>query len=432
MNLISPDNMPTLTHNAPNDDPLLAAIDHGNAFLQSGDAPKALTQFEEALKILAEKPDKMMEARVLGLKGGALRQIGNPKQALQAFNKALNISEKIDFDLGCIDSLTQIGKLHLESEELGKGLKNLEHAFQIAVKANDDGRQLYIAGLLGNAFLLLDQPGKAIENFGLANQIARDLNRPESVVSTHLSQAGAFLKLDEAEEAQSQLQKALDVASKLKKPEIELTVFEQLLRLSLHTRDRYGVKFHSEFVFRFARQLNAPQAEANSLQAVIDFLLEEEDTETTLPLLARGLELAAELEDTLLLTNFTMNLGVAHYNLGDYQPAEEHLLRALDHARQVLAATEQAYILSRLCALKADQDDLPTAQEYGQQALDIAREQDLPVLKGQLLMLLALNAQDAGEAAAAREYLDEAALLYEALDMPDQVEQAQLLLAELG
>ena len=152
----------------------------GTLFLTLGEAPKALTQFEEALSLAKVQDDEVNEARLFGVKGIALKQIGNDKLALQAFKNSRQIAERIGHLPIAIDADTQIGKLEFEMGEPEKGIKNLEKAYRSAFETNDQQREMYIAGIMGNTFLAMEQAGKAMEFFSIALDAAKALEKPQS------------------------------------------------------------------------------------------------------------------------------------------------------------------------------------------------------------------------------------------------------------
>ena len=67
----------------------------GQLYLERGDAPQALTQFNEALKLVADTEDHIAHAQVLGFRGLALKMIGNFSLALQSFRKSNAVAKSI-------------------------------------------------------------------------------------------------------------------------------------------------------------------------------------------------------------------------------------------------------------------------------------------------------------------------------------------------
>src|SRR3970040_1233482 len=83
----------------------------GQHFLEQGDAPKALTEFNEALKTVSKGDDKESLAQLLGFRGIALKEIGNFSLALQAIRKSHATAKEIRHDALTCDALIQMAIL---------------------------------------------------------------------------------------------------------------------------------------------------------------------------------------------------------------------------------------------------------------------------------------------------------------------------------
>ena len=93
----------------------------GQFHMNSGDAPKGLTQFEEAIELLKDGNNEEYLARLWGLKGMALQTIGNFDQAMAAFRKSNRFARDIENQTLVCDSLIRIGMLQAETGETYKG-----------------------------------------------------------------------------------------------------------------------------------------------------------------------------------------------------------------------------------------------------------------------------------------------------------------------
>ena len=142
----------------------------GLAYLEAGDAPKALTQFDEGLKVAQEQENKEAEAQILGLAGLAIKQIGNYTLAIQKFRKSNRIARSIDHHILVCDSYIQIALLLSEKGEDTKAISQLSRAMTIASDNNDQARRMRIASLMADTFYVLIAFDKAVEYYVLANE----------------------------------------------------------------------------------------------------------------------------------------------------------------------------------------------------------------------------------------------------------------------
>jgi flagellin-specific chaperone FliS len=92
---------------------------------------------------------------------------------------------------------------------------------------------------------------------------------------------------------------------------------------------------------------------------------------------------------------------------------------------------QEAYIASRLSAIKAEQQQWNDALQYGQRALDIAKQHKLTHLEGEQLVLQALNAIETGDTEQAAALLKSAQAIFTQLENSQLQEQVQTYLDTL-
>jgi tetratricopeptide (TPR) repeat protein len=404
----------------------------GTLFLALREAPKALTQFEEAISLAKAQDDEVNEARLYGVKGIALKQIGNDKQALQAFKKSRQIAERIGHRPITMDAETQIGKLEFEMGEPEKGIKNLEKAYRSAFETNDLQREMYIAGIMGNTFLAVEQDGKAMEFFSIALDVAKTLEKPQSESHYQILIGHIYLKKKDYGPAEEYFKYALDTGARLKNPQIEFAAFESLLQMSIHMKDPEQSLFNGEQTIQLARVIDDVGAEAENIKQLTRFLIEQGQYEAALPYLERGLELAAKVHDVEWQMDMLAWLGLAHYYLDELDQADDLLLKAYELATQMQKPVALAQISAKLGCVKADKGDIQEALKYSEEAILVARAQELPELEGEQLILQAMNYLDLGEPQEAKTLIEQGIDLYQRLARPDLIQNAEKLLEQVS
>ncbi len=142
----------------------------GQAYLDSGNVPKGLTQFEEALALAQSIKDELLEARLWGYKGICLMRLGNSHFAQIALYKSQNMAKALNHIPLLIDALTQLGNLQLEMGETTKAISRFEQAYGFSLSIGDRLRAMHLAGKAGGIFLGLSALEKASEYYtsGLA------------------------------------------------------------------------------------------------------------------------------------------------------------------------------------------------------------------------------------------------------------------------
>lgn len=403
----------------------------GSVYLDYGNAPKALTHFEEGIKLAEELGADIDLARLFGMKGLALIRIGNPKQAMQAFNKSRKTAEKIGHIPITIDAYTQIGKLQYETGEIEKGIKNLEKAYRTSFENGDKQREMYIAGVMGRVFLVMEQQGKALEFFSIALDTAQELGRKESESQYQIAAGHVYLITKDFGPAEEHFKNALDIGTRLKDPKIQLLAFESLFQLSIQVDDVGAVLFNGEQTLRIAKEIEDIGAEAENIRRMAHYLFEKGDHERAIPFLERGLEIGQAIHDKNFQMDMLAQLGLAQYFFENLEKAEELLFEAYQLATQMQKPLELAQIGGKLSVVKAERGELEAAIKYAQEAVQVAEAQNLPLLRGEQLVLLAMNYLDLDKQEEAREHLNKAVALYRELGQEDMLEQAELLLESI-
>jgi tetratricopeptide (TPR) repeat protein len=410
---------------------IVALADYGNAILKTGDAPQALTHIEEALRLAKSIDEKINQARLLGLKGTALKQIGNPQTAQNAFNKSLKLARKLDHKPIMIDALTQLGRLKVEIGEMEKGIPDLELAFRTALEIQDAPRIMYIAGLMAGVFMLSEQYGKAMELYAIALEHAENLEKLEAQSNYHLSIGNIYLLKKDFNPAEEHMKKALDIGSRLGNPRIQFSSFEQLLRHAIICDKLYEAQFSGQQAVRLAKDLKDIGAAVMVLRQLGEYLLEKEAYADALPLLEDGYALCQEMHDQEQQMYFLKDQGMCHYLTGALDTAEEKLKSALDIGHFLHLPDQEAAIASRLSAIKADQGHLDQALSYGQRALELAKNHKLTFLEGELHVMQGLNMHENGQAETAVKHLKSALAIFSQFGRKDLQEQVQSYLNEL-
>lgn len=398
--------------------PALAKL--GQAYLQIGEAPKALTQFDEGFTISRELQDEEAGARFLGFRGLALKQIGNFDLALRVFRQSNRLATKIGHDLLVCDSHIQAAMLLTEKGMSTKAISQLSQAMHYAVEKNDLPRKMRIASLLGDNFARLESFDKAVEYYVIAYECSRDLDNIIAA-SSFLTQIGnIFLQEGELESATGQYERALNIASQLEDANAEIHILGGLFRAHARAGDLRLATTYADRVIHLARQSGHRQAELANLDALTTLFIQHGDYRPCLPHLERALQLLEDDHDLGLKLSFLSNLGFVHYHLGEFDAALSAYDQGIELARRVSDPLAEANLLSRKSAALAEQDHLPAALQAAKRALALAEEADHLPLVAELQALIAFTYHDLGQTAMALEHCRAALTAYETLDDDDK------------
>jgi tetratricopeptide (TPR) repeat protein len=224
----------------------------GTAYYAQGVTSKAITTYEQALKIATETNDLQSEGNHLANLGQVYNVLGEKSKAIEHYERALEIAEKTGDEAGLMNRLSYLGQVlnslgqfdqaityYQRAYELARGQGNersqaiglgelgmvyhtmgetkraiqyLERALTLSQKLGDRRNEAIHLGNLGNAYRTSRKPEKAIKYYRLALDIAQEIHdrRSEGI---HLSNLGkAHQDLDHIELAIKNYEAALEIA----------------------------------------------------------------------------------------------------------------------------------------------------------------------------------------------------------------------------
>jgi tetratricopeptide (TPR) repeat protein len=416
------------------DDPALkcaALMKLGQAYLDKKEAPDALTQFEEALKIALETDDLEVQARLLGYKGLALKMLGNYTLALQAFRKSNGMAAHLGHKLLLCDSYLQLGTIKFKMEKQDEAQADLTQALEIATEEHDSNREMRIASELADNFYSLKNFTKTREYYSLACEQARNMGDLAAECFFLTKMGNASLSFGELKTAIGQYERALNIASVIQNRNAEINILGGLFRAHALAKDVGLATFYGEKVLQLAGEIQHFEAEITTIHALATFFIDQAQYSKAISYLDQGRKLAEQNQDQGWLLTLTIAAGTALYRSGEYPAAVEVYQQAINLARSSADKRSEARVLGYLSVVHADQDSLIESIKSAESALDLAREFNDSSLTAEQQMLLALNYRELDQVDKAIQYCQAAIASYKDIRSSEMVEKAEALLAEL-
>jgi|GEM_PF-1846799 len=408
-----------------------ALFELGRAYLNSGNVPKGLTQFEEGLEVSAETGNRQAQARFWGYKGIALTQLGNTHFAQIALQKARKLAQEVD-DLPLLaDCLIHLGQLQAAAGKTSRAIAKYEQALGISRDAGNRPRQMYAAAQAAALFANMGALEKAMEYYSVALDAAERSGRRHAACSYHIAIGNVLLAGGENELAVTRFEEALELASTLEERAAELDALSHLMRAHMATNRLRMATFYADNAIRLARESGAGDVELAQINLLTPYLLEQEQYAQARPYLERGLALAQGQDNWMGQMTMSERLGYVHYQLGEFDQALAAYKEALGFAQHIHEPAARARLLGRLSAVFAEQGAMDEAVTTADKALALARENENDDLIAEQQMLLAFTYQDAGEIDKAITCCREAISTYEQQENEVLREQAEMLLATL-
>lgn len=272
--------------------------------------------------------------------GNAYIDLGEYSQSSSAYQKSLNIAQKIDDLFGEGRALLCLGlNCHYQGEYY-QAVNYYEHSLIVAKKAGDRLGEAKIIGNLALSYHHLGNYSDAINYNHQALQIFQEVNdiRGEEVTLNNL--ALTYSRLGIYEESIRSSEKALVISRKICDPSLEASILETLGATYYHMKIYDRSIEHCQEALKIARAINDPWCEAIAL---------------------------SQLGRTLI-------------KVDSFTEALESLQSSMIICQKIGLREYEAESLKYLAELHQAMGEFEVAQQYCQQALSLAKELDIPLV----------------------------------------------------
>jgi tetratricopeptide (TPR) repeat protein len=410
---------------------IAAFLQLGKGYLQAGNAPKSLTQFEDAITLAEANGLHEENARLWGYKGIALAQLGNMHLAQRALFHSLNAAKEIDHKALQSDALGHIGQMMAERGDVEKAIGRLDQALALAHEVPDLLRAMHLEGKLGALFLALESLDKAADSFAAAMHTAQRLNLPDSVLRYRIGLGSVMLANNEPDVAIEQFEIALNEADALESPGARVQALDALLQGHAAAKHVSMVQLYADTLLALCAEQNMPSVALASSLNTAAFFMEQEQPKRALKYLQRGLDLARNEDNWAWQAVMLEKMSLAYYMLEAWDAAADNCRTALDVALRLHDEAAQARLYGHLAATLAETGAVDDAKAASLAAIEIAeRLEDFPLV-GEQQVLLAFSAVDAGDMDSARDWCRAALKTFGTLGDTGMVERTSALLAEI-
>lgn len=403
----------------------------GQAYMDAGDAPQALTEFNEAIKLVFNGDEKEAFAQLLGLRGLALKSIGNYSLALQAFRKSHVLALEIKHPALACDALIHAATLHSEMGKVDEAVEALNDALKVATENKDKVRKMRVYGLLGDIFFRQADSQKATENYMLACDVAQDLMNRAAECSFITKLGNVLLMEGKLEAANDKYERALKLASALGDRIAEINILGGLFRSHALSGDVKLAQVYGEQTIHLAAEIEHVEAELANIHALATFLVDQRNFEPAMLLLERGLQVVREQTDLSSQMELLDLQGKAFSLQEKYNEALESWNTALTLASNLQDEELMARLFGRMAAVFAETGDLEKSVDCAEKALALALANEDSKLAAEQQILLAFNFRDSGQNEKAIQSCQAAIDAYEITNDIELIAQAKTLLIEL-
>ncbi|CCI04501.1 CHAT domain-containing protein [Microcystis aeruginosa] len=400
-----------------------STVNLGNAYVNDGQYRQAISVLENAVKIAQESKERRLEALAFLNLGGAYYELGEFKESIEFFQQTLTIAKEIkDADLEKsaekllvlmeaekqrkeADKLFEQGVQQYEISQFREALQSWEKALQIYQEIKNRQGEAASLDNLGSAYLSLGQYQKAIDLHEKSLVINREIVNRQGEANSLNNLGNAYQSRGEYQTAIDYHQQSLDITRELDDRSGEAKVLNNLGN-AYQSRGEYqtAINYHQQSL-AITRELDDRSGEAKALNNLgVDYHLLGQ-YQKAINYHQQSLEIAEKIGDLKMQANALGNLGNVYQSLGQYQKAIDDHQQSLEIAEKIGDRGSKARSLGNLGNAYQSLGQYQKAIDYHRESLAMARDIGLRQEEGSSLNNLGVAHYFLGEYEKAIDYL---------------------------
>lgn len=247
----------------------------GDVFRRQGRSAEALEMLEQ-VRLASKNLDSFLEGKALTVLGVVLSDVGQTDSAIESFQEALGIFEKLKDDEQRAIALTQMGNAYIRRREPERAEKFYQEALDIQERIGDKSNLPVTLNGLGLVHLNRKRPQKALGLFRKFLHFAKGRPALEAVAWTNLG--WTYSELEQRADADLAYSQALRLAERTKDPWMKTAALLGFALLEEARRNPIEAQVRAEAAVRSVEEL---RQEANR-DFKIPFMASQQDVYDTL------------------------------------------------------------------------------------------------------------------------------------------------------
>ncbi len=315
---------------------------------------KALSLFEESLRIFRGLNDRKSTAIVLFNMGKALNSLGRYDRALSVLNESLKTNRELNDQQGIAGSLNVIGNLYANLGQYDKPLSYYQEALRINRRLNNYQEIAVSLRNIGDAHCDLVERDKAITYYQEALDIQQKRKELRfDMVITHTNMGALYKALDQYDKALSHYEESMKISRELDNAAMIATNLNNIgnVYASLGKSDT-ALSYYQQSL-KLDKQLNRPQRIAVTLNNIGMEYFRLGQYEKALYSLNEALEIERKLNNPHNIAARLNNIGAVYLRQKRYREAEHAFLerkttgRRITKTRLIHAGLVEVYLATK-------------------------------------------------------------------------------------
>lgn len=334
-------------------------------------------QHQDLLARLERAGNRQAVAQVTNQLGSVYFHYGRPEQAVQWFEKALNLAQQIEDRSTQINALINLGLVLMNTGKYERAAKSYEKVLELSRGIADPGLSAMVQQNLGILYFQWGKPDKSVEAYEKSIALRRKMGdaKWEAITLLNLGQVYSHMgKQDKALEAFETSQSMLQRMEQTK--EIKIGRAGALTRLAMvyTAKGQYAKAVESlEKCRSLAREFNDLKMQADALAQLANVSFYRGQYKEAARHGNDSLKLMTERNDQRGVASALTNLGILYSSIGEYGQASDYFQKALKVAEDVRDDRERSEALINLGTVCSDRGQYNEAIKHFGQALDLCK-----------------------------------------------------------
>ncbi|MFL5802226.1 MAG: tetratricopeptide repeat protein [Roseiflexaceae bacterium] len=192
----------------------------GTAYLQTGQVPKAIACYEQALALARENKDSQGECVVLNWLGNCYGNLGLIQQAIDYYEQSLSIAREITSRKDEGHALGNLGNRYAELGQTRRAIEVYEQALAICREIGDRRGEGADLSNIAERYGELGDFQRALEYYELALANAREIGNRYGEAKRLRGMAEILIDQTRYTQALSHLQESVEIGAELNSPEV--------------------------------------------------------------------------------------------------------------------------------------------------------------------------------------------------------------------
>jgi len=339
----------------------------------SAEAQARLGELQAALKSAAAARDARTAGKILNQMGEFWLRVGNPDNALEAYNHALAAAKMAQDAEQGVAALNGLGDVAREKKQPQEAMQAYQRAFQVATAQGVAKGKADALNGLALTYASVKQPQQALEAATQALAIRRSLGDRAGEASILQEIAVGYNAAGNQQKALEYAQQALDIFEAIGARNGEATTLMGIGDIYASLRDVKALEYYSK-ALAIARQSNFLRIQAAALNKIGlgDNALGKNQEALDSYNQALAIFQRMNMADASGLT--LNNMGMARADLGEQQKALDYYNQALPILRAAGDRDGEATVLNNMGMVYQQLGDQQKALDFYKQALPILQQ----------------------------------------------------------